>query len=67
LLHESTQRPVVGPSIASGNQVCKPNCADFPIAPINKKKHIIEIKSKSKLKKLKNLFVTIGVTAKTVA
>ena len=26
----------VGPSIASGNQVCKPNCADFPIAPINK-------------------------------
>lgn len=42
----------VGPSIASGNHVCKPNCADFPIAPINRKKHIIEIKSKSKLKKL---------------
>jgi len=41
----------VGPSIASGNQVCNPNCADFPIAPINKKKQIIEIKLKSKFKK----------------
>jgi len=30
----------VGPSIASGNQVCKPNWADLPIAPINKKKPI---------------------------
>ena len=40
----------VGPSIASGNQVCKPNCADLPTAPINKKKHIMEIKSKSKFK-----------------
>jgi hypothetical protein len=25
----------VGPSIASGNHVCNPICADFPIAPIN--------------------------------
>ena len=25
----------VGPSIASGSQVCNKNCADFPIAPIN--------------------------------
>src|SRR3990170_5312747 len=23
----------VGPSIASGSQVCRPNCADLPIAP----------------------------------
>jgi len=30
----------VGPSIASGNQVCKPNCADLPILPINKKLQI---------------------------
>ena len=30
----------VGPSIASGNHVCKPTCADFPVAPIKKKKHI---------------------------
>ena len=27
----------VGPSIASGNQVCKPNWADLPTAPTNKK------------------------------
>ena len=27
----------VGPSIASGNQVCSPNCADLPTAPKNKK------------------------------
>ena len=27
----------VGPSIASGSQTCNPICADFPIAPINKK------------------------------
>jgi hypothetical protein len=31
----------VGPSIASGNHVCKPICADFPIAPINNNKQII--------------------------
>ena len=30
----------VGPSIASGNQVCKNICADFPIAPINKRMQI---------------------------
>jgi len=30
----------VGPSIASGNQVCKPICADLPIAPTNKNKQI---------------------------
>ena len=28
----------VGPSIASGNQICKPICADLPKAPNNKKK-----------------------------
>jgi hypothetical protein len=30
----------VGPSIASANQVCKPTCADLPIAPINNNKSI---------------------------
>jgi hypothetical protein len=30
----------VGPSIASGNYVCKPICADLPTAPIKKKKQI---------------------------
>ena len=28
----------VGPSIASGNQICKPIWADLPTAPNNKKK-----------------------------
>ena len=31
----------VGPSIASGNQLCKGNWADLPIAPIKKPKDII--------------------------
>jgi len=30
----------VGPSMASGNQVCKPICADLPIAPINNNEQI---------------------------
>ncbi len=29
----------VGPSIASGNQVCSPICADLPIAPTNSSRH----------------------------
>ena len=32
----------VGPSIASGSQVCNPIWADFPITPINKKTQIKE-------------------------
>ena len=39
----------VGPSIASGNQVCKPNCADLPIAP-----KIIENPKTSIIFKLQN-------------
>ena len=42
----------VGPSIASGNQVCNKNWADFHIAPINKDRQIIVIKLASKNKKL---------------
>jgi hypothetical protein len=42
----------VGPSIASGNQVCKPICADFPMAPINKKKDITLINEKDILKNI---------------
>jgi hypothetical protein len=34
----------VGPSIASGNQVCIPNCADLPTAPIKNKNAIISKK-----------------------
>jgi len=33
----------VGPSIASGSQVCNESCADFPIAPVNNKNEIILI------------------------
>ena len=30
----------VGPSIESGNHTCKGNCADLPIAPMNKQMQI---------------------------
>jgi len=43
----------VGPSIASGNHVCKPICADLPIAPIKSNKHIVGITPKFKPKKIK--------------
>ena len=43
----------VGPSIASGNQVCNPICADLPMAPINKKNDIKSTIKKSKPKKQK--------------
>src|SRR3569623_988325 len=29
----------VGPSIESGNQTCKGNCADLPMAPMNRQMH----------------------------
>ena len=29
----------VGPSMASGNQVWRPSCADLPIAPMNSRMH----------------------------
>ena len=29
----------VGPSIASGSHVCRPSCADLPIAPTNRRRH----------------------------
>ena len=42
----------VGPSMASGSQVCRKNCADFPIAPINKKMQISVIRLNSPTIKL---------------
>jgi len=33
----------VGPSIASGNQVWRPSCADLPIAPMNSRIHRISM------------------------
>jgi hypothetical protein len=40
----------VGPSIASGNHVCNPICADLPMAPIKIKKAITSINFKLKPK-----------------
>ena len=31
----------VGPSIASGSQVCSRNCADLPMAPMNRSRQMI--------------------------
>ncbi len=31
----------VGPSMASGSQVCRKNCADLPMAPMNKSRHSV--------------------------
>ena len=38
----------VGPSIASGSQVCSRNCADLPIAPMNSSRQITVSASASK-------------------
>jgi hypothetical protein len=54
----------VGPSIASGNQVCKPICADFPIAPINSRKQIVFNILKLYPKNRKVLFIKKGVNPK---
>src|SRR6202162_4736431 len=35
----------VGPSIESGSQTCSGNCADLPIAPMNRQMQITEISS----------------------
>ena len=37
----------VGPSIASGSQVCSRNCADLPIAPMNSSRQAIVSASQS--------------------
>jgi hypothetical protein len=55
----------VGPSIASGNQVCKPICADLPIDPINKHKHIISKQAIFKFKNETIILVKNGDKTKT--
>ncbi len=37
----------VGPSIASGSQVWSRNCADLPIAPMNRRKQATSITGQS--------------------
>jgi hypothetical protein len=56
----------VGPSIASGNQVCNPICADLPIEPINNSIHTVVIISKPK-KILVLLLANTGAKGKTIA
>jgi hypothetical protein len=54
----------VGPSIASGNHVCNPICADFPIAPINNNEQIIVRTGKSNPQKVKVEFKRNGAREK---
>lgn len=56
----------VGPSIASGNQVCKPICADFPTAPINRKIRITVNISDSQVARLRECPVKSLAVANTV-
>ena len=57
----------VGPSIASGSQVCSRNCADLPIAPMNSSKHVTVSASTFQLRKWKLLPTSAGACAKIVS
>ena len=57
----------VGPSIASGSQVCRPICADFPIAPMNKRMQASVSASTSWPRKGMVLCETSGAAANTVS
>ena len=54
----------VGPSIASGSQVCSRNCADLPIAPMNSSRQASVSASQSKPKKWMVLPARPGAAAK---
>jgi len=54
----------VGPSIASGNQVCRNNCADLPIAPTNNRKASKLAAFHSVHKKLMLVSASAGAAAK---
>jgi len=56
----------VGPSMASGNQVCKPNCADLPTTPKNRKNAIISIIFRLKPNKENCSSIKNGNNANTV-
>ena len=57
----------VGPSIASGSQVCSRNCADLPIAPMNSSRQVSVSASACQPKKLMVLPVRPGAAAKMVS
>lgn len=53
----------MGPSIASGSQVCNPNCADLPATPKSKKKEIMSASLNVKLKNVTFKFKVCGARA----
>jgi|TARA_B100001250_G_scaffold413773_1_gene449028 hypothetical protein len=53
--------------MASGNQICKPICADLPKTPQNNKKEITLITENSIPKNDNDLSITTGVNAKIIA
>lgn len=55
----------VGPSIASGNQMCRPICADLPTAPKNSKKVITDKRSIVIPKIVQSKSTALGAKAKT--
>ena len=57
----------VGPSIASGNHVCKPSWADFPIAPKKSRRQHSVIASTSKPRKAILLPCSDGICAKILS
>ena len=57
----------VGPSMASGSQVCSRNCADLPMAPMNSSRQISVSASACQPKKLMVLPVSAGACANTVS
>src|SRR6185437_1232644 len=57
----------VGPSIASGNQVCSRNCADLPIAPMNKNRQVMVSASGCQPKNGMVLPTSDGACAKIVS
>ena len=56
----------VGPSIASGNHVCNPICADFPMAPINNKEQMTFKTGKLKWRKFRVESKKKGVSEKII-
>src|SRR5258705_4639240 len=57
----------VGPSMASGSQVCSPSWADLPIAPTNNSRHRVVRMSTLWPAKLKLLPTMDGAAAKTAS
>ena len=57
----------VGPSIASGSQVCRPSWADLPIAPTNSSRHSVVRMSTLWPAKMKLLPTMCGAAANTAS